>query len=281
MGMTHEFMQCQGRELHFTQWGHGHREAVVLWHGLARTGRDFDTLAAHLESRYRVLCPDTPGRGLSQWAADGVAKAQTYNYPFYGACAVELLDRLGLKTVRWVGTSMGGQLGMYAASGPLAGSISHLVLNDIGPEVPMAAVGRIADYVGRPPVFDTLAAYEAWLRQTYAPFGPLTDATWRHLAATSHRRLDDGRIAVHYDPQIAQQLTSGVARVDFWQAYDRIACPVLLIRGAKSDVLPASVAAEMTRRGPKCALREVPECGHAPMLDVPSQMAIVTEFLAR
>ena len=111
MGMTHEFMQCQGREVHFTQWGHANREAVVLWHGLSRNGRDFDTLARHLAEqaspRYRVLCPDTPGRGLRQWAAD---PAREYRTAFYVACTVELLDRLGLKSVHWVGTSMNSEI---------------------------------------------------------------------------------------------------------------------------------------------------------------------------
>jgi len=276
MEMTHEFAQCAGREIHFTQWGHKNREVVVAWHGLARTGRDFDTLAAHLAQRYRVICPDTLGRGLSQWAVD---KAQEYNYPFYGRCIVDLLASLKIDKVRWVGTSMGGLLGIYLASGPLKGRITHLLLNDIGPDVPAPAIQRILTYVGKPPAFDTLVAYEQWLRQTYASFGPLTDATWRHLTVTSHRRADDGRIVVHYDPQITQTLTSGVGRVDMWAAYDAIACPTLLVRGAASDVLAPETAEAMTKRGPKAALKLVQECGHAPMLDVPHQMKLVTGFL--
>jgi pimeloyl-ACP methyl ester carboxylesterase len=275
MTMTHEFIQAAGREIHFTQWGHEHRDAVVLWHGLVRTGRDFDTLAAHLAARYRVLCPDTLGRGLSQWAVD---KAQEYTYPFYGKIAGDLLERLNIRTVRWLGTSMGGLLGIYLACGPLKGRITQLLLNDIGPHIPEPALKRIIDYVGHPPVFDTLAAYEKWLRQTYATFGHLTDATWRHLAVTSHRRRDDGRIAVHYDPQIAQTFTSGGSPVDLWALYDAVACPTLVIRGASSDVLAAETAEAMTRRGPKAALRLVADCGHAPLLDVPHQMALVSGF---
>jgi pimeloyl-ACP methyl ester carboxylesterase len=278
MEMTHHFVQCAGREIHLTQWGHAHRDTVVLWHGMARTGRDFDTLAAHLASRYRVLCPDTLGRGLSQWAVD---KAQEYNHPFYGKCAVDLLATFKVDRLRWVGTSMGGHLGIHLASGALKGRITHLLLNDIGPEVPMPALQRIAEYVGKPPVFDSLAAYEAWLRRTYASFGPLTDQTWGHLTATSHRRTDDGRIAVHYDLQISQMFTSGVGRIDLWAAYDSVACPVMVIRGASSDVLAPETAQAMTQRGPKAALKLVTECGHAPMLDVPHQMALVTEFLNR
>jgi pimeloyl-ACP methyl ester carboxylesterase len=276
--MTHELVQAAGREIHLTQWGHGQRDTVLLSHGLARTGRDFDALAAHLAARYRVLCPDMPGRGLSQWAVD---KAGEYNHTFFGKIVVDVLDRFKVDKLRWVGTSMGGLTGMYLASGPLKGRITHLLLNDIGPHVPEPALKRIAEYVGQPPVFDTLAAYETWLRQTYAPFGPLTDATWRHLTVTSHRRRDDGRVAVHYDPQIIQMFTSGVGRVDLWAAYDAVACPTRVIRGAKSDVLAADTAQEMTRRGPKAELRMVAECGHAPLLDVPHQMALVTEFLDR
>lgn len=291
MGMTHEFMQCQGREIHFTQWGHAHRETVVLWHGLSRTGRDFDALAEHLAEqaspRYRVLCPDTPGRGLSQWAAD---PAREYSTAFYCACAVALLDRLGLKSAHWVGTSMGGRLGITLAAGPLAGRISRLVLNDIGPEVPPAALQHIAERITELPTFDSVAAYEQWLRQNYASFGPLSDTAWRHMATHSHRRRDDGRITVHYDPQLARQFASAIAAAlaaappvagqgDLWPDYERVRCPTLLIRGAQSDVLTAETAQAMTQRGPKCQLRTVAECGHAPLLDVPHQMALVTEFL--
>lgn len=278
MMMTHEFLQAAGREIHLTQWGHGHKETVLLSHGLARTGRDFDALAAHLAGRYRVLCPDMLGRGLSQWAVD---KAGEYNHPFYGKIVEDLLDQLKVGTLRWVGTSMGGLLGIYLASGPLKGRITHLLLNDIGPHVPDAALKRIVEYVGKPPLFATLAAYESWMRLTYAPFGPLTDATWRHLAVNSHRRTDDGQVTVHYDPHIVQMFTSGVGRVDLWAAYDALACPTRVIRGAASDVLSAETAAEMTRRGPKPEVRLVAECGHAPMLDVPHQTALVTEFLNR
>ncbi|MFI5399794.1 MAG: alpha/beta fold hydrolase [SAR324 cluster bacterium] len=275
MKMTHEFIQAAGREIHFTQWGHEHRDAVVLWHGLVRTGRDFDALAGHLAARYRVLCPDTLGRGLSQWAVD---KSQEYTYPFYGKIVAELLERLNLRTVRWLGTSMGGLLGIYLASGPLKGRITQLLLNDIGPDVPAPALKRIFDYVGHPREFDTLAGYEQWLRQIYATFGALTDATWRHLAVTSHRRTDDGRVTVHYDPQVLQGFTSGAGQADLWAAYDAVPCPTLVIRGAASDVLAAGTAEEMTRRGPRAALRLVADCGHAPLLDVPDQMALVTGF---
>jgi pimeloyl-ACP methyl ester carboxylesterase len=169
---------------------------------------------------------------------------------------------------------------MYLAAGALLGRIVRLVLNDIGPEVPADALQRIAAYVGRPPTFDSLAAYEQWLRTNYAPFGSLADATWRHLAVTSQRRMDDGRFTVHYDPQIVQQLTSGVGRVDWWAAYDAIRCPTLLLRGESSDVLAAATAEAMTTRGPKCRLETVAGCGHAPLLDVPHQMALVEAFLA-
>jgi pimeloyl-ACP methyl ester carboxylesterase len=168
---------------------------------------------------------------------------------------------------------------MYLASGPLQGRISHLLLNDIGPEVPAAALQRILTYVGSPPVFDSLMAYEQWLRKTYISFGPLTDETWRHLAVTSHRRTDGGKVAVHYDPQIVQTVSSNVGRVDMWAAYDAITCPTLLLRGATSDVLALETAEAMTRRGPKAILKQIQECGHAPLLDVPHQMQLVTDFL--
>ncbi len=259
------------------EWGQPKAAAVVLWHGLARTGRDFDALARHLAARYRVICPDTLGRGLSQWAQDHAAE---YNLPAFVRCAEELLEQLGIKRLRWVGTSMGGHVGMVAASGPLRKRITHLVLNDVGPDIQPSALRRIAEYVGNPPVFDSLRELEAWLRTVYAPFGEQTDETWRQLTETSYRRTDSGQVTVHYDPKIAAQLTSGVDAVDLWQAYDGVSCPTLLLRGAESDLLAAKTAQEMTQRGPRCRLEIIPGVGHAPMLNSPQQMALVERFLA-
>jgi len=278
MTRTSRYLSCAGYEIHFSAWGEAGAEPVVMWHGLARTGRDFDDIARHLAGRYRVICPDTIGRGLSQWATD---RDRDYCFKVYAEIALDLLGQLGIETLRWVGTSMGGVLGVALAAGPLAGRISHLVINDIGPEVPAAAAERISTYAGNPPAFESFGAFEAWIRTIYAPFGEHDDATWKLLAETGCRRMDDGRVTVHYDPKIVTQFTTHKGDLDVWDAYDKLACPTLVLHGAESDVLPAETARAMTERGPRAELVEIEGVGHAPLLNDAAQRAIVADFLAR
>ena len=277
MTMASRYLTCMGRELHFTEWGSQNAEVVLCWHGVARTGRDFDDLARHLSLRYRVICPDTLGRGCSQWAKE---PEREYCLAVYSEAAVDLCRQLGVGQMRWIGTSMGGLLGIMLAAGALQGRVTHLVLNDIGPQIAVAALQRIATYVGNPPSFDTLTALEQWLRKIYATFGPQTDATWRRLTETSWRRTDAGKVTVHYDPHIMNQSTPPTADLDIWAAYDRLKCSTLLLRGAESDVLSRETAEAMTRRGPRCRLVEIERCGHAPLLNVAAQLQVVDEFLA-
>lgn len=276
--MRSRFWTCDGYDIHVTEWGTPGQPLVILWHGLARTGRDFDGLAAALADRYHVLCPDTIGRGLSQWARN---REQDYCLATYSAIAVDLIDQVGARTVRWVGTSMGGLIGMRLAAEALAGRMTHLVINDVGPEIPAAAIDRIATYVGSPPIFDHVRALEDWFRTIYAPFGENSDTFWRTMATTSCRRLEDGRITVHYDPRIVSQFTAHTEDLDLWSAFTAIACPILLLRGADSDVLPASVAAAMVARGQDCDLVSRPGYGHAPTLTTPADQALIAEFLQR
>lgn len=271
------YIDAAGFELHVTEWGDPGKPALVMWHGLARTGRDFDEAAEALSDTYFVLCPDTPGRGLSSWAKNPV---EDYTYRSFGETAVAMLDRYRIGNLRWVGTSMGGLIGVTLASGALKGRITHLVINDIGPDIPEQGRGRIASYVGAPPVYDTLTELEAWLRQAYAPFGVNTDAFWRRMADTSARRTDDGRVTVHYDPKIVTLLTGNGADLDLWPAYEAIAAKTLLIRGVHSDVLSARVAEEMVRRGPHPRLEVLADVGHAPTLASDFEIAMLREFLA-
>jgi pimeloyl-ACP methyl ester carboxylesterase len=271
------YLTCEGREIHYMEWGEGHAEAVVAWHGLARTGRDMDELASHLSRRYRVICPDTLGRGLSQWSPDPGAE---YCFAFYSKLAVSLVDQLGLSRFHWVGTSMGGALGLVSAAGPLEGRIRRLVLNDIGPKIADAAVARIRGYAGNPPAFARVTELEAYFRKTYEPYGFLTDGQWRRLTETSTRRLPDGRVTPHYDPQMVRQFVDHPADYDRWEDWDRIECPVLCLRGATSDLLLPETCAEMARRGPRARVETIPGCGHAPALNVPDQLALVENFLA-
>ena len=274
---TSRYLSCEDREIHYTEWGGEHAETVIAWHGLARTGRDMDELAAHLSTRYRVICPDTIGRGLSQWSPQ---PEHEYKLDFYSRIARSLVDQLGLERFHWVGTSMGGAIGLVCAAGLLKDRITRLVLNDIGPEVAPAATQRIRSYAGSPPAFATMSELEAYFRTVYKPYGLLTDAQWRRLAETSTRRLPDGRVTPHYDPAMVLQFVHHPHDYDRWADYDRITVPVLCLRGETSDLLLPDTADAMRERGPRALVVTVPGCGHAPALNVPEQLELVARFLA-
>jgi pimeloyl-ACP methyl ester carboxylesterase len=267
---------CEGRELHYVEWGEG-RETVIAWHGLARTGRDMDDIAAHLASRYRVICPDTIGRGLSQWSAQ---PEREYCLDFYARLAVALLDALGVDDCLWLGTSMGGALGIHLAAGALKGRIRRLLLNDIGPELAPAAVERIRTYAGSPPQFDRMSELEQYFRTIYRPYGRLSDEQWRRLAETSARRTADGRLTPHYDPKIVLQFEHYPHDYDQWDAYDAVECPTLCLRGESSDLLLPAVAEAMRHRGPHTDVVTIAGCGHAPALNVPEQFQLVERFFS-
>ncbi|HEU4645234.1 MAG TPA: alpha/beta hydrolase [Burkholderiales bacterium] len=274
--MNSHYLVCEGREIHYTEWGAAHRETVIAWHGLARTGRDMDDIAAHLAQRYRVLCPDTLGRGLSQWSP---APQAEYSLAFYARLAVSLADQLGLDEFHWLGTSMGGAIGLALAAGAMQGRIRRLVLNDIGPKLGEAAVERIRAYAGNPPQFERLSELEAYFRTVYKPYGWLSDEQWRRLTETSMRRTAEGKVTPHYDPNMVMQFVHHEHDYDQWDAYDAIDVPTLCLRGETSDLLLADTADEMRKRGPRAVVVTIPGCGHAPALNVPDQFALVERFL--
>jgi pimeloyl-ACP methyl ester carboxylesterase len=276
MTCTSHYLICEGREIHYTEWGAGNPATVIAWHGLARTGRDMDDIATHLSSRYRVICPDTIGRGLSQWSP---APEKEYCLAFYARIAVSLLDQLGVREAHWLGTSMGGALGIRLASGALKGRILRLVLNDIGPKLGEAAVERIRTYAGTPSQFDRVGELEQYLRAIYKPFGWLSDEQWRRLTETSTRRTDEGKVTPHYDPKMVLQFTYHPDDYDQWEAWDAIDVPTLCLRGESSDLLLPEVAEAMRSRGPRAVVVTIPGCGHAPALNVPDQFALVERFL--
>lgn len=275
--MNSGYLVCEDRELHYTEWGAGQHEAVVAWHGLARTGRDMDDIAAHLARRYRVICPDTLGRGLSQWSPH---PEHEYCLDFYSRLAVGLLDQLHVNECHWIGTSMGGALGIRLAAGALKGRIRRLVLNDIGPQLGAAAVERIRTYAGNPPVFERMSELEQYFRTIYRPFGWLSDEQWRRLAETSARRTADGKLTPHYDPKMVLQFEHHPGDYDQWEAYDAIDVPMLCLRGETSDLLLAETAEEMRSRGPRAVVVTIAGCGHAPALNVPDQLGLVERFLS-
>ena len=281
-------VQClDARGLHrmaYWEWGDAANPRVLVCaHGLARQGRDFDTLARALCNDFRVVCPDVVGRGKSDWLADPMG----YQNPAYVPDMVTLLARLDAREVHWVGTSMGGLLGLGLAS--LAGSpIQRLVLNDVGPKVQYEALVRIGTYLGVPMRWASVQEAADYLQSISKTFGPHTPEQWLALTRPMLRAVDDERGAgyvLHYDPAIAvpfREVTPAVAAAGeaaAWAAYDRVRCPVLLLRGAESDLLSRETALEMTQRGPKATLREFAGIGHAPTLIAPDQIAAVREFL--
>jgi pimeloyl-ACP methyl ester carboxylesterase len=278
------YLRCAGREIHYTEWGAPDAPVVIAWHGLARTGRDMDELAAHLGTRYRVICPDTIGRGLSQWSPD---PAHEYCLAFYARIAASLFEQLQIACAHWVGTSMGGAIGTVCASGllepQLKGRIQSLVLNDTAPQVADAAIARIRAYAGNPPAFDTVLELEAFFRQVYQPYGWLSDAQWRRLTETSTRRLPDGRVTPHYDPAMVRQFTDHDNDYLIWDHYDALTIPVLCLRGEASDLVLRDTLVEMQHRGPgalgQLQVVEVPGCGHAPALNVVAQLDRVAGFI--
>ena len=276
MSSISRYLVCEGREIHYTEWGAPNAETVIAWHGLARTGRDMDEIAAHLAPRYRVICPDTIGRGLSQWSP---RPEDEYCLEFYGRLAVSLADQLGLATFHWLGTSMGGAIGIHLAAGALKGRIRRLVLNDIGPKLGESAVQRIRTYAGNPAQFDRISELEQYFRTIYQPYGWLSDEQWRRLTETSARRTPEGKVTPHYDPKMVLQFERHPNDYDQWEQWDAIDVPTLCLRGETSDLLLADVAEEMRKRGPRAVVVTIPGCGHAPALNVPDQLALVERFL--
>ena len=247
-------------------------------HGLTRNGRDFDHLARALADEYRVVCPDVVGRGRSDWLD---VKAD-YGFPVYVNDMVTLIARLNVDEVHWVGTSMGGIIGMLLASQART-PITRLVLNDVGPVITSISLQRIAQYVGRAPVFPTMDAAEAWIREVAASFGALTDAQWRHLTVHSVRPVDGGQggLAMVYDPGLGDVFRAApiLEDIDLWPVYEAVRCPTLALRGADSDLLEAATLGAMAVRGPCARTVEFTGVGHAPMLMDPAQIAVVRDFL--
>jgi pimeloyl-ACP methyl ester carboxylesterase len=259
----------------YVEWGDpANPRVVVCVHGLTRNGRDFDVLAQALATDFRVVCPDVVGRGHSDW----LAHAGDYGYPLYLSDMAALIARAGVEQVLWVGTSMGGLIGMMLAAQPHT-PVVRLVVNDVGPLVPRAALERLAQYVGKAGPFATQAALEAHLRTVLAPFGPLTDAQWQHLAEHSTWRNADGTFALAYDPAIAAAFGAPLKDVVLWPVWDAIRCPTLVLRGRQSDLLLQETALAMTQRGPHARLLEFDGIGHAPALMADDQVEAVRAFL--
>jgi len=268
----------------YWEWGDpANLRVLVCVHGLTRQGRDFDVLARAMSDHYRVICVDVAGRGESDW----LPQPMDYAIPRYVADMVTVLARVNAETVHWVGTSMGGLIGIVLAS--LArGPIQRLVINDIGPALEAAALTRIGNYVGTAQTWATPEDAADYMWSNSRGFGPHTKEQWLALTRPMLRPIaaaDGGGFRSHYDPSIAVPFraatpeAAALGEAALWHAYDAITCPTLLLRGAESDLLSKSTALSMTQRGPRAALRQFSGVGHAPTLVVHDQVQAVREFL--
>jgi pimeloyl-ACP methyl ester carboxylesterase len=268
--------------LAYAEWGPPNAEqTVVCVHGLSRNGRDFDALAADLAERgARVVCPDLPGRGRS----DRLPQPMDYTDRAYTRAIATLIARLDVAVVDWVGTSLGGHIGMLLAAEP-GTPIRLLVLNDFGARISAASLRRIGGYLRRDWRFESLAEAEQHLREIHAPFGELSDGQWRHLAEHSTVGDETGRLRFHYDPGIATRFQVPLMfDIVLWPLWEAVDCEVLVLRGAESDLLSAATVDEMRRRGPaaragRVQAIELAGCGHAPSLMDPAHIAVVRAFL--
>ena len=283
--MSEEFRQRQVQcitqsglhQMAYTEWGNpANGRVLVCVHGLSRCGRDFDSLAQALAGQYRVVCPDVAGRGMSAW----LKNPMEYQVQTYAADMVTLLARLDADSVHWVGTSMGGLIGMTLASLPET-PVRKLVLNDVGPIITAASLARIGEYLGKAPQFPDFATAVQYVRAVSATFGKHSDDEWKILTEHVVRRQPEGSYRVHYDPAIAVPV--GAAKpdkdIELWSYYDAIQCPTLVIRGAQSDLLRRETLQQMAGRGPRAKTVEIPDVGHAPTLMHADQIAIVRDFL--
>ncbi len=265
----------------YKEWGDpANRRVLVCVHGVTRVSDDFDNLARALCDEYRVVCPDIVGRGRSDW----LRNPQHYQVPQYVSDMVTLLARVDADIVHWFGTSMGGLIGMGLASLP-DNPVRKLVLNDVGPALNPAALQRIGEYIGQELRFQTFDEAVQGIKELIRPFGPHADDEWRKLAADVLRQDQEGQWIRHYDLRLAVPFKAVTAESAqqaekmMWIAYDAIACPTLLVRGAESDLVTPEAAQAMTTRGPKAKLVELPGIGHAPTFMHADQINIVKEFL--
>ncbi len=272
-------INCIGREIFYCDYGESTAPVVLAVHGLGGQGRNFDVIATALQQGYRVICPDIIGRGRSQWAQD---PATEYCFDFYQALLADLLEQLAIKDVHWLGTSMGGALGIYCAGGQWRDRIKSLVINDVGPEIDADVLASIAQAIGQNKKFETcreLAAYiQSYLGEWAGVPGDIDH--WMNFAFHGARRCEDGRLMLHHDPRIATQFSVHASDYQNWDRYLTINCPTLVIRGALSTVLTEETLARMARCGPEAKHVTFDKCGHAPFLETDAQIQVIKQFLS-
>jgi pimeloyl-ACP methyl ester carboxylesterase len=280
------FTNIDGKEIHYSQWGQKGNPAIICLHGLTRNGRDFDRLAESLSHSYQILCPDMIGRGLSHWSKN---PSTEYCFDYYHDLLLGFVDALNLTQIIWIGTSMGGALGIKLAGSSLKKRITHLVLNDIGagptvealknlqPET-ANAIKHIISYTGNPPSYPSIKELEAYYKSIYQSFGLTSEEEWQAFTETSARRMDNGLITPDYDPAIVQQFNHENDLL-LWDSWDNIQAKVLVLRGETSGVLPLDTLEEMKLRGPEFTFKEFKGLGHAPALNTTEQLDLICSFI--
>jgi len=261
----------------YTHWGFAETGRTAFCaHGLTRNSRDFDFLAQSLCDTHQVICPDIAGRGQSDW----LMNPQDYGFPTYINDMATLVAKIGDEHVDWIGTSMGGLIGMMLAA-QVNSPIQRLIVNDVGPFIAKESIAYLAQYLGMNLTFNSQDELEHHLRQIHQPFGRLSDSMWRHMAEHSAKTDPNGQLTLHYDPAISEPFkTMEPVDIDLWPIWESIQCPVLILRGENSEMLSHETAQEMLKRGPDAELVEIPQVGHAPALMEDSQINLVKRWLA-
>jgi len=265
---------------HYLEWGapkkKERKETLVCVHGVSRNAHDFDYFAQSVCDQYRVICPDVVGRGDS----DHLADHQGYGYLQYNADMNALLARLNEPQVNWLGSSMGGIIGMVLASVSQS-PIRRLIINDIGPEIKRNALTDIGEYIGRAGEFDTPDAVEEHLRKIYSEFSPMSDEDWKHMVTSSTRRTKTGKYVLKMDPGVGDAFRDDISLfdVDMWATWETITCPVLILRGKKSTFFSEETAHKMLTCGPKSTLVEFEDAGHTPTLRNQEQVKVITDWM--
>jgi len=259
------------------EWGDANNPRVVVCvHGLSRNGRDFDVLADALSSDYRVLCPDVPGRGESDW----FASADHYTIPHYIKAMNAMLTEFGVQTYDWVGTSMGGLIGMVMSATP-GSKMRRFVINDIGPVIERASLDRIASYVGKTPLFPAYKSLFDAVQPINVTFGPLTDEQKHHMVKTSVQERGDGQWEFKTDPKIGDAFRAGLKQpaADMWPLWGAVKQPILILRGVNSDLLSAATLEKMLATHPDARAITIADTGHAPMIMDAPTVNSVKQFL--
>ncbi len=266
--------------LFYQEWGEKNSaDTLICVHGLTRNSRDFSFLAEQLQHQYRVICPDVVGRGKSDWLND----KNSYQFAQYLADISVLIGRLEVNVIDWLGTSMGGLLGIFLASLPNT-PIRKLIINDVGPFVPREALIEISQYAGNDLHFETFEEVVNYFKQLYVAWGDIPEQGWVHMATHSSSKLADGNFSLAYDQGFMasmKQHPEAITDFDIWPVFEKIQCPVLVLHGLNSKVLSNEVAQQMKLRGKNVELVDFPGIGHAPHLMTAEHISIVRNWLQK